>query len=254
VQATGNPKEVTATPSSSQRTKLEEFYKPESWGSLRSQLLWTLAPLSLIAGGFLALAVDAPLSQFCLEKKCPGFFRDLLGIAEVFGNGLGVAVIGLTLFCLAPNRRWALPRILACTYGAGLAANGLKLLLERIRPRAFDFNQDIFSSFGQWLPMSSAGSLGQSFPSAHTATAVAFAAALAWQFPRGRWWLFTLSFLVGCQRIESQAHFLSDVFWGAALGSLIALCFFKIGLLPGWMDWLELRMGSSEKAGSGQQS
>jgi membrane-associated phospholipid phosphatase len=232
-----------AAPSKSfPRTRLETFYKPESWQSLRVQLLWTLVPLGMVAAGFLALAVDAPLSQWCVQKKCPAFLRDLFGVAETFGNGLGVAMIGLTLFFLVRKRRWALPRILSCAYGAGLAANGLKLLLERTRPRAFDFQSDIFSSFGQWLPGSSAGSLGQSFPSAHTATAVAFAAALAWQCPRGRWWLFTMAALVGCQRIESGAHFPSDVLWGAALGSLIAICFFKIGLLPGWMDWLESRM------------
>jgi membrane-associated phospholipid phosphatase len=246
VQITERLNRSTVLPPTDRRTRWEAVYKPESWDSLRIQLLWTLVPLGLIAAGFTALAVDVPLSQWCVEKKCPMFLRDLFGVCETFGNGLGVAMIGATLFFLAPGRRWALPRILCCAYGAGLAANGLKLLVERTRPRAFDFHLDIFSSFGQWLPGSGAGSLHQSFPSAHTATAVAFAAALAWLYPRGRWWPFVLAALVGCQRIESGAHFLSDVLWGAALGSLIALCFFKIGLLPGWMDWLERRMRKKE--------
>jgi membrane-associated phospholipid phosphatase len=233
----------TSRSATDRRTRWEAFYKPKSWESLRIQLLWTLVPLGLVAAGFLALAVDVSLSQWCVAKKYPTFAKDLLDICETFGNGLGVAVIGATLFFLAPQRRWALPRILGCAYGSGMAANGLKILLERTRPRWFDFHFDIFTSFGQWLPGSGAGSNHQSFPSAHMATAVAFAAALAWQYPRGRWWLFTLAALVGCQRIVVGAHFLSDVLWGAALGSLIGLCFFKIGLLPGWMDWLECRMG-----------
>ncbi|MBN2580457.1 MAG: phosphatase PAP2 family protein [Pirellulales bacterium] len=224
------------------RTRLESFYKPESWQSLRTQLLWLLVPLGLTAAGFLALAVDVPLSHWCVEKRCPLIVRDLLDVAETFGNGWGVALIGLTLVFLAPGRRWAVPRILGCAYGAGMAANGVKLLLERIRPLAFDFSSGIAASFGQWLPGTGAGSMGQSFPSAHTATAVAFAAALSWLFPHGRWWLFFLAAMVGCQRIQSGNHFPSDVLWGAALGSLIALCFFKIGRLPVGMDWLECRM------------
>jgi membrane-associated phospholipid phosphatase len=233
-----------ALPAPSRRTKLESLYKPQSWQSLRTQLLWLLVPLGLTAAGFFALAVDGPFSHWCIQQNCPPILKDLFGVVESFGNGLGVALIGISLFCLSPGRRWALPRILGSAYGAGLAANGLKLLLERSRPLAFDFHSGIASSFGRWLPLTSAGSTGQSFPSAHTATAVALAAALAWLFPRGRWWLFALALLVGCQRIQSGAHFLSDVLWGAALGSLIALCFFKIGLLPDGMEWLERRWKS----------
>ena len=207
--------------------------------SIQSQMLWMIVPLTLIVAGFLALTVDLSLSRWCVEKNCPTALENLFSILEPFGHGLGVAIIGITIYCLDPRRRWALPRILCCVYLAGLAANGLKLLVARSRPRSFDFHGDIWTTFGDWLPMIGAGSNGQSFPSGHTTTAVALAAVLVWLYPRG-WCLFpVMALLVGCQRIQSGAHFPSDVLWGAALGSFIALAFLKIGLLPQWLDRME---------------
>jgi membrane-associated phospholipid phosphatase len=210
--------------------------------SLTDKLLWLLVPLSFVILGFLALTIDCSLGRWCVEGKCPGPLRNLFSTMEPFGNGLGVAIIGIAIFCLDPLRRWALPRILCCAYLAGLAANGLKMLLARSRPYSFDFQGDVFSTFGNWFPMLSAGSSGQSFPSAHTTTAVALAAMLVWAYQRG-WLLFpAMAVLVGCQRIDSGHHFPSDVFWGAALGSLIALAFLKFGSFPGLFGRFERRM------------
>lgn len=210
---------------------------------VRVRFLWLVVPLIFIAAGFLALTVDCSLSRWCVDKNCPLLLENLLYTVEPFGNGLGVAIIGITIFCLDPRKRWALPRILGCAYSAGLAANALKLLVARSRPHSFDFHGGIWTTFGDWFPMVSAGSIGQSFPSGHTTTAVALAATLVWLYPRG-WWLFpSMALLVGCHRIETGAHFLSDVLWGAALGSLIALAFLKIGSLPKWFDGMEKKLG-----------
>jgi membrane-associated phospholipid phosphatase len=210
----------------------------------KETLYWLLMPWGLIVAGLLAMSVDCQLARWCLGGNCPGALENLFSTLEPFGNGLGVAIIGLTIFCLDPARRWALPRVLGCAYLAGLAANGLKLLLARTRPHSFDFHGGVFDTFGHWLPMTSAGSTGQSFPSGHTATAVALAAALAWLYPRGRRLFPLMAVMVACHRIESGAHFLSDVLWGAAVGTLIAICFLKIGLLPIWLDRMEERMNA----------
>jgi len=79
----------------------------------------------------------------------------------------------------------------------------LKLLLARVRPYAFTLDGSVWTTFGQWLPALSTGSEGQSFPSGHTATAVAMAGALIWLYPNGRYLFPLLAVLVGCQRIES---------------------------------------------------
>jgi membrane-associated phospholipid phosphatase len=220
------------------------------WPAIRRELAWLTIPLAFALAAGLALSVDCPISHWWITWRDASPYpkwinsglsrvRDLLEIFENFGNGLGVAVILFTIFVLDPARRWGMLRLGACAYGAGLAANGLKLLLARTRPNEFHFLGDVWTSFGAWLPGTSAGSMGQSFPSAHTATAVGFAAGLVWLYPRGRWLFPLFAVLTGCQRIQTGAHFLSDVLAGAALGSLVALAFLKCGLLPGWMDRLE---------------
>lgn len=210
--------------------------------SVRTQLSWMLVPLAFILAGFAAMFIDWPVGHWCVDKNCPSSIEYFLFAFEPLGNGLGVALIGITIYCLDPSRRWVLPRVLACAYLAGLAANGMKMLVERTRPHSFDFHSGILTTFGCWFPGISAGSTGQSFPSGHTTTVVALAFALVWAYPKGRLLFPTMAFLVACQRIESRAHFPSDVLWGAALGSFIALCFLKIGKLPGWMDALEGKM------------
>jgi membrane-associated phospholipid phosphatase len=229
------------------------------WSAVRRELCWLSIPAAFAVAAWMALKVDCAVSSWCLhclsDSSYPKlvhdtllFYRDVLSIGVYFGDGLGVAILMLTVFVLDPARRWALPRLLCCAYGAGLAANGLKLLLARKRPHSFDFAVgDVWATFGTWLPGTSLGSKWQSFPSAHTATAVGFAAGLVWLYPRGRWLFPLFAVLVGCQRIQSGAHFTSDVLAGAALGSLIALAFLKCGLLPGWMDRLEGAMRGENK-------
>jgi membrane-associated phospholipid phosphatase len=225
--------------------------KSPLWPTVRRELFRLSIPLAFAVTAGLAIQIDCPISQWWIAwrdhpqefpkyvHKTLLFVRDLLTIFENFGNGMGVAVIAISIFVLDPARRWAIPRLLGCAYGAGLAANGMKMLLVRTRPNEFDFLGDAWSTFGAWLPGSSAGSMGQSFPSAHAATAVGLAAGLAWLYPRGRWLFFAFALLTGCQRIQTGAHFLSDVLAGAALGSLVALAFLKCGWLPGWMERLE---------------
>jgi membrane-associated phospholipid phosphatase len=79
------------------------------------------------------------------------------------------------------------------------------------------------------LPLISGGSDGQSFPSAHTATAVGLSAALIWLYPQGRLLFTLLAALVGCQRIASMAHFPSDVMFGAATGCFVAQFILQTG-------------------------
>ena len=62
----------------------------------------------------------------------------------------------------------------------------------------------------------------QSFPSAHTATAVGLAIGLSWMYPRGRWLFAVFAALVACQRMQSCAHYLSDTLFGATVGFLVA--------------------------------
>lgn len=201
---------------------------------------WVL-PLGLLVAAAIALAIDCPLSGWCAAGQCPGFFRRLFSVFEPFGNGLGVLVIAAVIYQLAPHCRWALPRVLAMSLGAGLAANVVKMTIARTRPHHFAFAGDVWTTFGQWLPLTGADSSGQSMPSAHTATAVGLAVGLAWLFPRGRWLFAAMAVLVGCQRIQGGAHYPSDVLCGAALGYTLARLSFSSAHVKTLCEWLEKR-------------
>jgi membrane-associated phospholipid phosphatase len=188
--------------------------------------------------GCAALAIDVPLATLLAEWQVWGL-EPLCRLAEVFGHGVGVAMIALSIAVLDPASRGALPRVLIAAYGSGLLANTLKLLVARSRPQHFTFDGPVGETFVGWLPLLGDSTL-QSFPSAHVATATGFAVGLAWLYPRGRILFPALAGLVAMQRVFGEAHFLSDVLWGAAVGSLFASLCLGRGWLARLCDRLEL--------------
>jgi membrane-associated phospholipid phosphatase len=198
-----------------------------------------LGVFAAVAATTAAFSIDCPLSSWCLADGCPGELARFLKVAEAFGNGFGVVLILLAVHQLDPRRRPKMPRLIAMSLGAGLAANGVKMLIARTRPREFGFDGGVAETFGRWLPMLGEGSAGQSFPSAHTATAVGLAIALSWLYPRGRLMFGALAVLVACQRIESGYHFASDTVAGAAVGIFIALACLRNGRLVRRFDRIE---------------
>jgi membrane-associated phospholipid phosphatase len=202
--------------------------------------LWSAA-FVLAAGA--ALAIDVPLARTLRDaNEAPAIhpYLDYFDTFETFGHGFGVALLLVVLHQLDPARRWAIPRLLICALAAGGLADVLKMLVLRTRPYECALTGSVWSTFGPCFSAWGAGSPGQSFPSAHTATAVSFAAALVWLYPQGRLLFPLLAILVGCQRMVCGAHYPSDVLIGAAAGCLVAQCFLRVGPLPRWLDrWEE---------------
>jgi membrane-associated phospholipid phosphatase len=199
-------------------------------------------PLMLVLAAAAALGVDLPIARSIRAWNQSPTTRSWLAyfdMFEFFGYGLGVAVLLLAIHQLDPARRWAIPRVLACVLAAGGMADLLKMLVLRIRPYECPMEGCVWATFGSWLPLFGIGSPGQSFPSAHTATAAGFAAALVWLYPQGRLLFFTLAALVGCQRMACEAHYLSDVLVGAATGYLTAQFLLTLGRLPAWFEQRE---------------
>lgn len=185
---------------------------------------WLLPPLVLAMLAAISLAVDIPVAQWASGRTYPRAVRELMSLAEAFGHGVGVAVVLLTVFTLDAARRKALPRAILTVAAAGCGANLMKLLIARQRPAAADLmHGDGWSTFTGWLPLGHNGSALQSFPSAHTATAVGLAMVLASFYPRGRRLFFLFAAAVAAQRVLGSAHYPSDVFVGAAVGWLCAL-------------------------------
>lgn len=184
----------------------------------------------LLAAAVLAIAAvavspfDVAIGVWAYADQCPGELRRILDVAESFGNGWGVALILIAVCLLLTERRIRVARMAAMAFGAGMAANLGKLLVARWRPRAFTFEEadGVASTFTGFCQFLSGSSDVQSFPSAHSATAIGLAFALAWLVPRARWYFFLLAGMVMLQRIESSAHWPSDTLFGAAIGCLVA--------------------------------
>ena len=203
-----------------------------------------LLPIVLVSAAAAALAVDVPIAQtFRSWNDSPMVcsYLSLFNLFEIFGHGLGVIVLLLAIHQLDADRRWAIPRMLTCALAAGLLADLVKMFISRDRPRACDFEGAAWSTFGPCFASLGVGSSGQSFPSAHTATAVGFAAGLIWLYPQGRLLFSALAALVACQRMVCGAHYLSDVLIGAAIGCLTAQFVLKVGRLPANFDRWEER-------------
>ena len=189
-----------------------------------SPFIWLAVPLGLCLLGTLCLAIDLPAARYFESKALPRFVREVLDISETFGHAAGVGLILLAIVVVDPSRRTWLGACLIGSLCGGLAADAIKLLVSRTRPRNIaDLDAaTVWSTFGPWLPLiNTAQGDSQSFPSAHTAMATGFAVVLSAMSPRGRWLFFTYAALTGLHRMECSAHFPSDVCFGAAVGWLV---------------------------------
>jgi membrane-associated phospholipid phosphatase len=221
------------------------FCMPQETSDYRA-FLWAAL---LALAGVAALAVDIPIARvFQTLREMPtvvvylGYFNNF----EFFGHGFGVVCLLLVAHQLAPGRRWAIPRVAACAIAGGVMANLIKVCVLRTRPYSWNLDGTVWTTFGQWLPGVHMSSSGQSFPSAHTATAVAFAVGLAWLYPQGRFLFAALAALVGCQRIVCGAHYPSDVLIGAAAGYFAVQFVLNIGPLPRCFErWEERWRGAA---------
>jgi membrane-associated phospholipid phosphatase len=187
----------------------------QSW---RRHLVITLG---FVALGLALMPFDVVFSRWFYygSHNKPAFLETLLQNTVGFGHGVGVVVIAWAVFALDVRQRKAALSVLTTSLAGGSAANILKLMVGRIRPRHYDFLSDhTADTFVGWLPLLSHGTGHQSMPSAHTATAVALAIILSAAYPRGRWVFGTLASFVALHRLHGGAHYLSDVCAGAAIG------------------------------------
>ena len=186
-----------------------------------------------------ALWIDLPVARGIKLGHLPGDFARLVRLSEAFAYGGTVALFMLLAATLDPRGWRVAPRLAIGALGAGLAADMLKLIVLRQRPSAADLSGSIEQTFAGWLPGFADNHRLQSFPSAHTATAVGLAITLSTLYPRGRWLFATCAVLAAVQRIESQAHFLSDVLAGAAVACLVGAVCASRGPLQRWLERLE---------------
>jgi len=123
-----------------------------------------------------------------------------------FGTAAGLALLGR-------RGRWAAVSGLAAYGVASAAANGpAKWVARRSRPRGVLL---------AGLPRLGRQPSTSSFPSSHTAAAVAFATAASIELPAAAPALFVPAVAVAVARMRAVRHYPTDVLAGAALGAAL---------------------------------
>lgn len=207
--------------------------RPDSGGLARASvscgLSWPLlaVAVALAVAGIAVSPFDVVIAEWFRTPRLPGDLGKAVMLSEAFAHGAGAAVILLTVWLLddrlhgSPGRR-CLAGVVAGAFGGGLVTDLIKLMVDRVRPRALDFAA-VQSTLGTFAaPGGVGGSDLHSFPSGHSAVAAGLACTLAVLYPRGRWLFASVAAMACLQRVVASAHYPSDVAWGAAIGVGVA--------------------------------
>ncbi|MBB5911908.1 undecaprenyl-diphosphatase [Nocardia transvalensis] len=143
-----------------------------------------------------------------------GLDRGMLRLTRSADHGVLWLVIAAVLATRKGASRRAALRGVVALGGASVSANTVKAVFGRRRPapELLPLDRRLIRR-----PMSS------SFPSGHSASAIAFATAVAMESPRSARVVAPLAATVAYSRVHTGVHWTSDVLVGAALGSGIAL-------------------------------
>lgn len=184
-------------------------------------------PLCLICG----LLLDVPVARAALQA--PANLRDVAQIFSDLGlSGYMLILSGLVATAAFVMRRRGRPAhrgplatlvaeralfVFTAVAASGIAVQIIKHVVGRARPRLIDqFGAFHFDHFSVKASLAS-------FPSGHSTSIFALAAALGLIVPRLRLGVFALAVLVGLARVALAAHYASDILAGAIFGVAVTL-------------------------------
>ena len=198
----------------------------------------TLVTVVALLAAMIALPWDLEISQWVRLKHIPGDLRRFVQLMEIFAHTLGCVMILSTLLWIDQRNRNKLWEASLFVLTCGILANLAKYVIPRRRPSTYDseswswLNPDrdpdipFASSWDAWgTPLSESwfNESIRSFPSGHTATAVAMAIGLTYVYPRGKNLFLFMASVAALQRLVSGAHYLSDILVSIPLTLMVAL-------------------------------
>jgi membrane-associated phospholipid phosphatase len=181
-----------------------------------------------VTAGLIALdPTDTPLFQRVSYQQNPAIH----GISHVLSGtttGLAIAAVPISFYIagLVGKDSYATNTALLAgeaVLNAEIVTIAFKDLDRRLRPSEVGPNGDFSDTWFRTKKRSIGGFGG--FPSGHTVAAFSVATVFAERYRTHRWapWVaYGLASVVGLSRLNAQAHFPSDIFFGAALGFSIS--------------------------------
>lgn len=128
-----------------------------------------------------------------------------------YGQAVCTAVAVLLVWQLDPHHRRMVVPIVVAVGGASVIATVVKRLVSRVRPGR--------ENAGKFLgPSLRHANFRESFPSSHSACALALSVILSLLYPQGAFTFWGLALVCAGLRYVLDAHWPSDVFGGLALG------------------------------------
>jgi undecaprenyl-diphosphatase len=132
-----------------------------------------------------------------------------------YGQSVCTPVAALLVWQLDPNPQLKPIQVIVCVLAASIACTILKRLLGRVRPGR--------EQAGRFLgPSWRHANYRESFPSSHSACAVALSTVLAVLYPNAAATFWALAIICATLRYLLDAHWPSDVLAGCAMGYGVA--------------------------------
>jgi membrane-associated phospholipid phosphatase len=200
----------------------------------KTQIACVAAVLMIAVPAILAIAIDLNLAIWArgldLEVRRIFLFITSFGNSQPYLLSLAAGAVMCVLVALTGPVAWR--RVLrwwaqACLFvfasmaSAGLLVHVIKVIVGRTRPRVY-FNEGIYAAFPFTF-----GSAYASYPSGHTVTIVALAAAVGMLWRPALAILAPLALLVAASRVVLGAHYAGDTFAGCGLAVITTI----------WLRW-----------------
>ena len=178
---------------------------------------WITASVVVLLAGILSyFYLDIPAALWFRGMKGSGFYRAFKLLTRM-GESQWYLAAGLLSYLMLRRTKPAVASsgllLFSSVALSGLAADLVKILLGRARPKLFFsgsvYGFDLLRFEHAWI----------SFPSGHSATAFSVASTLCILFPQYRIVFFLWAALIAFSRVATTQHYLSDVLAGSLLGA-----------------------------------